>query len=193
MKKRVLLIERSSIIVEGITKILHNHTNFDVVATVDTFDRIAERIVVAKPDLILINPALVDFSKRNSFKSAFQGSPQTPLVALVYTYFDQQWLKHFDAVIEINDEPQKIIDKITEVMQNSSDKTESSDLYELSDRERDVLIELSKGQTNKEIAEKLHISVHTVITHRKNIVRKTGIKSAAGLAVYAMLNNLIES
>ena len=149
--------------------------------------------VVAKPDLILINPALVDFSKRNSFKSAFQGSPQTPLVALVYTYFDQQWLKHFDAVIEINDEPQKIIDKITEVLQNSSDKTESSDLYELSDRERDVLIELSKGQTNKEIAEKLHISVHTVITHRKNIVRKTGIKSAAGLAVYAMLNNLIES
>jgi DNA-binding CsgD family transcriptional regulator len=48
-----------------------------------------------------------------------------------------------------------------------------------------------KGMTNKEIAEKHFISIHTVITHRKNIVRKTGIKSVSGLTVYALLNNLI--
>ena len=46
--------------------------------------------------------------------------------------------------------------------------------------------------TNKAIATDMHLSVHTIITHRKNIVRKTGIKSIAGLTVYAMLNNLIE-
>ena len=45
---------------------------------------------------------------------------------------------------------------------------------------------------SKEIAERLHISVHTVISHRKNITRKTNIKSVAGLALYALMNNLME-
>ena len=62
----------------------------------------------------------------------------------------------------------------------------------LYDREKDVLICLSKGLKNNEIADQLNISVHTVITHRKNIVRKTGIKSVAALTVYAILNNLSE-
>ena len=46
--------------------------------------------------------------------------------------------------------------------------------------------------TNKDISDLLNISVHTVITHRKNIVKKTGIKSVAGLTVYALINNLVE-
>ena len=69
---------------------------------------------------------------------------------------------------------------------------EDPDTAPLSDREKDVLICLSKGLKNNEIADQLNISVHTVITHRKNIVRKTGIKSVAALTVYAILNNLIE-
>ena len=56
-------------------------------------------------------------------------------------------------------------------------------------RERDVLVLVAKGLMSKEIAEQLNISIHTVISHRKNITKKTGIKSVAGLAVYAMLNN----
>lgn len=192
MKKRILLIEKSPIVAEGFAKILQSSSDFEVVATVDYLDRIPERVVVAKPDVVILNPALVDFSKRFSFKAIFQDYPQLPVVALVYAYFDQQWLKNFNAVIEINDDFQKIETKLHDVLSTSNEHTETADLYELSDREREVLIELSKGQTNKEIAEKLHISVHTVITHRKNIIKKTGIKSVAGLTVYAMLNNLIE-
>ena len=45
---------------------------------------------------------------------------------------------------------------------------------------------------NKEIADQMNISIHTVISHRKNITRKTGIKSVSGLTVYALLNNLID-
>jgi two-component system, NarL family, response regulator NreC len=47
------------------------------------------------------------------------------------------------------------------------------------------------GLTNKEIADKLYISAHTVITHRKNITRKLGIKTVSGLTIYAIMNNLI--
>ena len=49
------------------------------------------------------------------------------------------------------------------------------------------------GNSNKEIAEKLFISIHTVISHRKNITEKLGIKSISGLTVYAILNKLIDT
>ena len=74
----------------------------------------------------------------------------------------------------------------------SRDETTSQENIELSNREIDVLVSVAKGMTNKEISDLLSISVHTVITHRKNIVKKTGIKSVAGLTVYALLNNLVE-
>ena len=64
--------------------------------------------------------------------------------------------------------------------------------HELTKREIAVLVEVAKGLTNKEIANRLNVSVFTVTSHRKNIVRKTGIKSVAGLTVYALLNNLID-
>jgi regulator of cell morphogenesis and NO signaling len=62
---------------------------------------------------------------------------------------------------------------------------------DLSEREKQALVALACGLSNKEIAEKLNISIHTVISHRKNIVRKTGIKTAQGLTLYAFINDLI--
>ncbi|MBP5545935.1 MAG: hemerythrin domain-containing protein [Bacteroidales bacterium] len=59
--------------------------------------------------------------------------------------------------------------------------------YNLSDREMDVLELVAQGLSSKEISTRLNIAVNTVNTHRKSITRKTGIKSVAGLAVYAML------
>ena len=63
---------------------------------------------------------------------------------------------------------------------------------ELSDREKEILVSVAHGLLNKEIADKHNISIHTVISHRKNITRKTGIKTVAGLTVYAILNGLID-
>ena len=69
----------------------------------------------------------------------------------------------------------------------------ASDGNELSAREKDILICVAKGLINKEIADLFNISIHTVISHRRNITRKTGIKTVAGLTVYALLNNLIDA
>ncbi|MDD6781197.1 MAG: LuxR C-terminal-related transcriptional regulator, partial [Prevotellaceae bacterium] len=62
----------------------------------------------------------------------------------------------------------------------------------LSDREKDVIVSLVQGMSNKEIAEHLFISVNTVITHRRNIARKLQIHSSAGLTIYAIVNGLID-
>lgn len=192
MKKRILLIEKSPIVAAGFATILQKQATFEVSSVTDNLSRISERIVVDHPDLIVLNPSLVDYSKRNTFRSLIPDAQNIPIIALVYHYFDQQWLKSFNGVIEINEDAEKINSQLTDALNSFLEPSESSELYELSDREREVLVELSKGLSNKEIADKLHISVHTVITHRKNIIKKTGIKSVAGLTVYAMLNNLME-
>ncbi|MFO8022771.1 MAG: LuxR C-terminal-related transcriptional regulator, partial [Perlabentimonas sp.] len=62
---------------------------------------------------------------------------------------------------------------------------------ELSEREMEILKDVALGMSNKEIAEKNYISPHTVITHRKNITRKLGIKTVSGLTIYAIINKLI--
>ena len=63
---------------------------------------------------------------------------------------------------------------------------------ELTKREIDVLRLITKGFSNKEIADHLFVSIHTVISHRKNISEKTGIKSASGLTMYSILKRIID-
>ena len=65
--------------------------------------------------------------------------------------------------------------------------------HELSAREIEVLILITKGFINTEIAEKLNISLTTVISHRKNITEKLGIKSVPGLTIYAVMNGYVEA
>ena len=62
----------------------------------------------------------------------------------------------------------------------------------LSEREKDVVVSLVQGMSNKEIADHLCISINTVITHRRNIARKLQIHSAAGLTIYAIVNQLVD-
>ncbi len=66
------------------------------------------------------------------------------------------------------------------------------EVEELSEREKDVLIQVVRGLSNKEIAEVLCISMHTVVSHRKHITRKLNIHSTAGLTVYAIVNKLVD-
>ena len=62
----------------------------------------------------------------------------------------------------------------------------------LSEREKDVIVCVVKGLTNKAIADKLFISINTVTTHRRNIAKKLNIHSSAGLTIYAIMNKLVD-
>ncbi len=83
---------------------------------------------------------------------------------------------------------------LTQQQQTSTTKTtnEEDSKEELSEREKEVLVKLVDGLSNKEIADALCISVHTVITHRKNIARKLQIHSPAGLTIYAIVHHLVD-
>lgn len=77
--------------------------------------------------------------------------------------------------------------KISDMLAKSSDTSEL-----LGEREKEVIVALVQGMSNKEIAEHLCIATNTVITHRRNIARKLQIHSAAGLTIYAIVNNLVD-
>ena len=73
---------------------------------------------------------------------------------------------------------------------NSEDNTSASD-EQLSEREKEIVVCVAKGMANKEIADKLFLSINTVTTHRRNIARKLNIHSSAGITIYAIVNKLV--
>ena len=89
-------------------------------------------------------------------------------------------------MVRLLENPQRFRDRARE------QDEEPEQRLELSDREKEILVSVAQGLLNKEIADKHNISINTVITHRKNITRKTGIRTVPGLTVYAILNNLID-
>jgi len=99
---------------------------------------------------------------------------------------------NFSEIIDPSDHDKSIIRKLDRHLSLFSlEKGSAESPEEISDREKDVLRLVAAGLTNKEIADKLFISTHTVITHRKNITKKLGIKTIAGLTMYALINRLI--
>lgn len=90
-------------------------------------------------------------------------------------------------------EEQMLIPALLKAEQHHSTTTqqEDSETTELSKREIEVLVQIVRGLSNKEIADVLYLSTHTVMTHRKNIARKLNIHSTAGLTIYAIVNKLV--
>ncbi len=189
---KIVMADPSVIVLNGLAALLRELPDYEVVLQSTDMRTISARLRVARPDIFIVNPVMIDFSKRAMVRSLFEDLPDMKIVALVSTFFENQILRQYHGTIEINDDLQCIKSMLHQVLAQQKSKEPENDSSLLSDRERDVLVCLAKGQKNNEIADNLHISVHTVVTHRKNIIRKTGIKSVAALTVYAILNNLIE-
>ena len=191
MSNRIIICEASEIITAGLYDFLQSMAGYDVVARIDNPEQLDEKILACDANFVIINPILLGHADRDLPSQLVKEHPHLSIVALVTTYIEPSLLKPYDGVIEINDSKQKFINKMSQIVK-SSDKTEKNDDVELSKREIDVLVAVAKGMMNKEIADQMNLSIHTVISHRKNITRKTGIKSVSGLTVYALLNNLID-
>ena len=190
--KKIIIVEPSPIVSAGLTSYFDDIKQVSIVSQLDRIDRMEEKLAAYNPDILIINPLLIAYDTNEHFLKICRDFSNVTPVALVTSYVDAGILKQFKDVIEINDSKQKVVTKIFNLLSDNKLTQDKPESVELSNRETDVLVALVKGLTNKEISDKLYISVHTVITHRKNIVRKTGIKSVSGLTVYALLNNLVD-
>lgn len=174
----------------GFASLVAAYSEFRIVERVSDLHFLADVLERHSPDILVVDPLIADSGSRTVFRSFLPEGSKTSVVAVCPVFLDEAALSQFDAVISIYDQPSAIVRKLRRsAEQQTSDRQGGG--YDLSDREKEILVAVAKGRTNKEIADEFCISVHTVISHRKNITQKTGIKSIAGLTVYAMLNNLI--
>lgn len=189
----VVLAEPSPIISAGFVSVLSNYNAYRVAEKISDLRFLPDVMARYSPEIIVVNPALFDYKSKSSVRSIISGTDGPALVALTSTLYDEQVFGQFDAVISVYDSPQSIVKSLRKALDNVKGGAAKGEEYDLSEREKEILVAVAKGKTNKEIADEFNISVYTVISHRKNITQKTGIKSIAGLTVYAMLNNMIDS
>lgn len=189
---KIIIVEPSPMLSAGLAQYFDDIKQVSIISQLNSLDRLEEKLASYNPEILIINPLLIAFDANETFQKLLRDFPNMVSVALVSSFVEKTILKQFSEVIEMTDSKQKVVTKIFNLLSDSKTSPDKPESVELSNRETDVLVALAKGLTNKEISDKLFISIHTVITHRKNIIRKTGIKSVSGLTVYALLNNLVD-
>lgn len=191
-KYRVVLVEPSLMVTEGFRKLMTGNTEFELSDNITDPVNMVERVQALRPDILIVNPSVIDYQKRSSVRSLFHLAPEAALVAMIYHFIDPDMLKQYNGVLTIHDDVARIVRKLRQTVETREQVMDSGENTDISEREQEILVSVVKGMTNKEIADTHNISIHTVISHRKNITRKTGIKSVSGLTVYALLNGLVE-
>ena len=122
---------------------------------------------------------------------------KSPSFKTIGIYYPDSWPGRtgiFDREIHTNMAFEEIRDCVLDLLDRQSVSVPAgSGDHQLTTREKQVLKLLAMGHSHKEIGSILHISIHTVISHRKNITSKLGIKSVSGLAVFAIISGLIDT
>jgi len=187
---KILIIEPSVIIREGIAAILQQMKDGVELSFADTLE---EALKFGQSELfkiVIINPVTLNNSKKN-LNNLLTLYNKTNVVGLISNHYDRNLSDNFADNIFVTDRHETITQIISKHFNTTPAATNDID-NTLSEREIDVLKLLASGKSNKEIAEELFISIHTVISHRKNISNKIGVKSTAALVIYAVANGLID-
>ena len=186
---KIAVAEPSVIIRSGLLSVLGRLATLNIqILEIAEIAQLGSALCRQKPDMLIVNPALLGVFSLQKIKSE-AGCLPMKCIALQYSVTDSSTLKAYDQTISIYDTAEQIKEKLRSVC-NSRDGEASQEL--LSAREKEIIVGVVKGLTNKQIAERLFISAHTVITHRRNIAAKLQIHSPAGLTIYAIVNKLVE-
>jgi len=191
MNKLVLLIHSSEIIRKGLSSILRSFFNVEIIQAENAGELISWQdlrnysiiCILENPDNS-IHETVQFLQNHNELKLIGFKNGKT---------HDAVSSSAFNYLISQNTTALELQEIFSKCWKMSLKPTRSQENDELTSREKEVLKLVALGFSNKVIAEKLFISVHTVITHRKNITEKTGIKSISGLTVYSILNSLIDT
>lgn len=188
---QLAVMETSTILFEGLAQVLGKHgpgLKIQRISDLNDFFTLRTRFQF---QLGILNPTLIQGNTKtfNQLKSQL---PEIKWIAMVSTLTPPDIISMFDQSFTIADSSEYIIGQINHFLSDTSRTNREQASEPLSEREIEVLKLLAIGLPSKEIADKLSISTHTVITHRKNITQKTSIKSISGLTIYAVLNKYIQ-
>lgn len=188
---QVAIAEQSVIIRSGLTATLKRVSNLKIqpVELLST-EALHDYLRTQSPHLLIVNPSFGEYFDVTQFREEHAGR-NIRLVAIISSLADNALLNKFDTSISVFDDIETLSEKIHNLLDTPSEELDLENTESLSQREKEIVTCIVKGMTNKEIAKKLFLSVHTVITHRRNISKKLQIHSAAGLTIYAIVNKLV--
>lgn len=184
---RFILLVDPPLVRKGISSVLGGIPGVSVMKELNTAASFKQYIQDHPSDFILISDSFFD-----EVTETYIAHPllleKTIILDSGYSRKEQQKAKE---TISVNEPLEHISRKIQDLVSPLRSPGNPSVATDLSEREKTIVKYVAQGLTNKEIAEKLFLSTHTVVTHRKNISNKLGIKSASGLTIYAIVNNII--
>ncbi len=187
---KIAIVDPSAIIRSGLSVLLKRLQGYHVhTFELNSIEFLTSNIRTQKPDLVIINPTYWGLVDTDSLKSENKSST-TRFFALITSAIDNKVLEAYEEKIHLYDDADSVkakLDTVFDVLESDMEESQA-----LSPREKEIIVGVVKGYTNKEIATNLFLSTHTVITHRRNIARKLEIHSTAGLTIYAIVNKLVE-
>jgi two-component system NarL family response regulator len=203
---RVLIVDDHPMVAAGIKAILETYEDLCVVGTLSNGREAIDRVAELDPDVMLLDLNMPQISGLAATEIILERRPDTRILILSMhdsPEYISTALSHGAMGYLLKDVPTEEVKlAIDTVMQGrrylctgsalSLTPTQSGAREPLTSREQTILLELAMGRSNKDVANQLDISVRTVETHRKNIKRKLGIASTAGLTRYAMEHGVLQ-
>ncbi len=185
----IAIVEPSAIIRTGLTGILKRIIDLNIdIAEIADVNIMISKLKKLAPDIIIIDPVCLGMTSPQQFKAQVEVE-NIKIIALQTSLQSINSIKLYDDFITIYDPTETIREKLSNIIHKEEEEEEKQ---ELSVREKEIVVCIVKGMTNKEIADKLFLSTHTIMTHRRNIANKLKIHSPSGLTIYAIVNKLVD-
>lgn len=182
----IVTLSTSPIVAAGLSAVIRAASTIQGATVVEADEASVVKIVAERrADIVVGDNWVLDVAMVKALREAAGGN--LAAVALSWSVLPENVAGNYDAVVSIFDTP----DSIAATLDKCMPKPDEESRKELSPREKDVIIGVVKGLSNKEIADRLNVSTHTVMTHRRNIAAKLQIHSPAGLTIYAIVSHLV--
>ena len=182
----ISLMMPSAILASGLTSVIRRLSDIQCSITEISGENYFEDISRLHPSILMVDPVNCAL-QWDALKSS--SSSPVKIIAVLVQQMPKESLKWFDDTISIYDSASVVMETVRRnVMTDESDDRGK----DLSPREKEVIVGIVKGLSNKEIASEMNVSVNTVMTHRRNIAAKLHIHTPAGLTIYAIVSNLVK-
>lgn len=204
-KIKVLIVDDHPLVAEGIQAILESYDDIEVVGTLSNGRQTVDQVAALRPDVILMDLNMPELGGLGATEILLERAPDTRILILSMhdsPEYITSALNHGAMGYVLKDVPtDEIKQAIDTVMTGErylctgargSLEPKDGGRTALTGREQTILLQVAQGKSNKDVAVALDISVRTVETHRKNIKRKLGISSTAGLTRYALEHGVLQ-
>ena len=203
---RVVIVDDHPMVAQGIQSVLESYSELEIVGTLNNGSAVVEQLETLNQDVILMDLNMPEMGGLTATELVLERRPGTRV--LILSMHDSQ--EYIASALSHGAMGYILKDIPTDEIKLAIDAVMSGERYlctgaagslkpknvgareALTGREQTILLQVAQGKSNKDVAGELEISVRTVETHRKNIKRKLGISSTAGLTLYAMEHGVLQ-